>query len=239
MWQLSSSGLIVSGEKETIVGPTQDRRNGTKTAVVYCHGAGGNETAITNAALTGQHKVAKALREHWPIINPVFGGEHWGSPLSVTRAETARSYMQTTLGAKSPKIILVGVSMGALQAMNYLKAYPANVAAVLLFIPMTDQTWIGNSVFVSIRNTAYGTYVAATHDPTSDPSTYVSLLPEVPVRAYYAPNDGLALPSYILNMEAKMPSYKAISVGNLGHSEAAIAAVDVVEMVSWLKSLGL
>lgn len=75
------------------------------------------------------------------------------------------------VGAKSGKVILVGLSQGALSVLGYAGRYPANVAAVQAYLPNTSLAASkANGGYTAQVNAAYGgNYTDATYGAQHSP----------------------------------------------------------------------
>jgi pimeloyl-ACP methyl ester carboxylesterase len=86
----------------------------------------------------GQASIGTALASVGFVCVAIFDeGNGWGNDAAVADIDTARLYLGT-LGCATDKVLLVGASMGAVDALNYTRAHPDRVAAVIGLIPGSD-----------------------------------------------------------------------------------------------------
>ena len=60
--------------------------------------------------------------------------KHWGNPCAIETLDKAWDYLRFNYNV-SDKLLLAGISMGAVLAMGYAKCFPGKVAAVACFAP--------------------------------------------------------------------------------------------------------
>jgi hypothetical protein len=212
-------------------GPTSAfNGSGAALPVIYCHGYGGVSFSCTNSSFTGQYPLFNALASQFAVAAGDFSSNAWGNPTAVGNVGSVQTWMQSTMGAASGKIALVGVSMGCDTALNYAKANPSNVACVVCVLPainVNDFAANNTGGYASSVNTAYGgTYSDSTNGPTSNPYHYAASFPtSIPVHLYYSTADTVALPTYVTTFISNCASATGTVVSTtLNHSEAAVAA---------------
>ena len=226
----SSMGLgrYAASEKDLFVATPTGWAGGIR-GVLFFHGATGTGPGCVDYTVPGTMRLLNAIAERFPVLSIDAGGpQAWGNTTARARAADGRTYLQGTWGAKSGPVLCVGESMGALLAMNYAKANPTHVAAVVGVIPVCDL----NDVVSNNRggaaaniNTAYGgTYSEGTHGPTGNPANYAASY-ATPTRLFYASDDTTVISSTVTAFAAAAQSVTASSLGALGHTEAAVDAV--------------
>jgi pimeloyl-ACP methyl ester carboxylesterase len=212
---------------------------GTVGGVIFCHGVGGTYAYSRDITKTGAYPLYDTLCNNFLTIAPQLGGDTWGNSTGNTRVGQAKTYLQTTEVAKSGKIAIVGLSMGAIVALNYTREFPTNVACVVGIIPVIDIEDIranNRSGLAAGINTAYGgSYVEATQGSTRNPSTYASTM-SVPTKLWYASDDATALASKVTAYASAATNVTTVSVGALGHTEAAIAAATITDIVAFINT---
>lgn len=224
------------GEWIADLAPVDYARDATIRGLIIDHGAAQDAfLAMTRSAagsaldLHGQYALVCELARNFPMVVPdLGGGQTWGNDTAINAVGQARTFLHGAGGAKAGKDVLVGVSMGFLAAMNYARAFPGNVAGVVGILPVSDLNDIvtnNRGGFAGNVHAAYGgTYVEAVHGLTHNPTNYAATI-TVPVRLYYAINDTIVIPSTVTGLAAAIPGATATSLGALGHTEDAIAAV--------------
>lgn len=230
------SGRYAASEQDVFVASQAGLGAGVR-GVLYFHGAGGSATNCRDYANIGELHLINALAEVFPVLSIDAGGtQNWGNATGVARAGDGRTHLQGTRAAKAGTVLVVGASMGAVTALNYAKANPTHVAAVVGLIPcvdLNDMVTNDRGGLASNINTAYSTYSEATHGPTSNPANYAASL-SVPTQLYYASDDTTAIPGAVTAFDTACASATAISVGALGHTQAAIDAAPRDDILRFL-----
>lgn len=228
----SGTGRAVSSQADVFAAPTQAWANpGTRPGVVFCHGALESALSIPNPNLAGQYPLLNALSSQFCVGIGDFSGNAWGNSTAQSNVSSMITWMQS-MGAKTGKVALVGVSMGTTTALNYAKANPSKVACVVSILPavnVNDFAANNRDGLASTVNAAYGgTYNDSTMGATYNPYVYASTFPSVPVALYYSTADSVALPTYVTSFLSACPTAigKAVST-TLDHSEAAVAAAPI------------
>lgn len=217
--------------------------------VVFVHGYG--DTAVSPMDISnklGQFELIETLTDAGlPVLTMDFGqtgvtpgGENgWGNATVVARLATAFTYMTgAPVGAKTGKILLVGVSMGNISAMNYAKANPTKVAGLVGVIPVVDMDDIYQNNRSNLRpsiEAAHGITYPAALPAGSNPATSQGSLSSVPTRLYYSTGDTVIIPSTVTTLATAIGA-AAIAHGSLEHSEASIQDIDMVDMAVWMKA---
>lgn len=236
----TSAGLsrATSGDNDIFLGPVGAWSPGGLPGVLFCHGA--NQTCYVSRATTttGQFALTNALGEAFSLaITDTGGTAAWGNNTSIAAVGQVKTWLQGTWGAKAGKVALVGVSMGAVTALNYARANPTLVSCVVVCIPVIDL----NDIVVNNRgslaasvNTAYGgTYNDGTDGPTHSPAQYAASF-TVPTLGYYSSDDTTAIASAVTTFDTACAAATFNSVGALGHSEAAVAAAPTSAILDFI-----
>lgn len=227
-----------AGEQDVYLADNAQWATGVRGAL-YLHGANADHAACRDYANLGELHLVNAVAELFPVLSIDAGGPTaMGNDTAIARIGDAVSYLQGARGAKAGKVILIGSSMGVLGALNYARANPTKVAAVLGVIPAIDLHDIvvnDRAGLAAAANASYGgTYSELTHGPMHNPASYAAFF-TVPTRLYYASDDAAAIPSAALAFTAACTSARAFSLGALGHTQAAIDAVPRAEVLRWLR----
>lgn len=174
--QRFGSNDVTSGEYYTALTPTGWQGDGTVPGVVVVHGYG-DSSAIgwSDSDHAGSVRIGRSLaRAGYPVVAADLGGQAtWGNTPIVSRIDDAITYLQTKMGAKTGKVVLVGVSMGGLNSLVYTYTKPANVACVVLIAAVSDVTWTVNNTTLntSINATYAGGWSEATYGASHNPMT--------------------------------------------------------------------
>lgn len=193
--------------------------------VVYCQGlyAPMDQTAITAIANT----LRAILSYGFSIVVPNLLG-YWGNATGNSRIIDALAYARANLGATNAPAIIVGASHGAGSAMRFTAQQPAMVSAVVGIIPALDyqQLRVNDPLGLGIRSSidaAFGvTYPAALPALTS-PMTRTAELSAKPIQLWTASDDPVSVNHATFSAAVGAETH---NLGALGHSDAAMAAVD-------------
>jgi pimeloyl-ACP methyl ester carboxylesterase len=137
-----SIGVTTTNEKELVVRPREIVPAGTHTGIIAIHGHGGDamtwQIGEPNATPLGPH--VHTLAGHGNIVQSIdAGGPSAFANVAAMNAITAaynRLISPTGLGAKGPKVALMGWSMGGGAVLNWCRRNPTLVSKVLLWTPM-------------------------------------------------------------------------------------------------------
>lgn len=192
------------------------------------------------------------------------GSWHWGNPGAMARMEAARAWVQDPAGlwrAKPGKVGCAGSSMGGVTSINFWRYNPANVAAVITTIPVGDLDDIrdydrSSQGFRASINLAYGLPVNSTRTfpvtagmPASsgqaslpatagqaNPATHLSELATMPYFCgAYSSDDPIISPPTVTTVANATLTRIARSCGALGHSEAAIGAMNIDDAITFMQ----
>lgn len=199
MTQHSSRGVGYSAttptEGQLLAKDTHAALDGTRRGVLCFHGHAGDCGQYQPASTSlGAH--VEALVDYLDVVVLAIddaGGAAWSDQTAMDRATDGYTYL--TARAKSPKILVVGWSMGGLTALNWIKRNPTLVAAAWLWAPCSDLDWANSTAAYS---PAYGGTVANNAGWTTEigaafPS-YSSSSVGFRVRDEYASWRGLGIP---------------------------------------------
>jgi pimeloyl-ACP methyl ester carboxylesterase len=240
-------GNLRAANTTIITRPRLAKGDGTVRGFIYAHGAGGTASMWTDAA--GQLLLGRVLSQRYIVLADDWaGGLAWGNDNAVTDMNTANTFLPLFGASTMPKIV-GATSMGGLQSIRYAAKYPTQVAGLLLLVPALNLNEIRGAI-ASTRadqDTAWGVTYAVTPviPEPAGPSASINMLTlasqiQCPVFLAYAPDDTIVSPASAIAFvnAVNANAYPAavatlISVGNLGHSDAAvIAAVPWAE--AWL-----
>jgi alpha-beta hydrolase superfamily lysophospholipase len=224
------------GTKGTEIGQSVVARrfvgDATRPAALFCHGRGTTPLEVTDP--TWGQGVSKALAEAgYPVLAGTLSGTApWGNDASQAKLADARTYAQGTLGAASGKVGLVGLSMGALTALNWTRANPTLVACIALLIPVTDLDYLhannvngwAAEIEAAYTNLAGYNAAVATHDPNQNTSSHAS---GPPIKVWYSSTDTSAVTA---RQQAFITAVgcPSVSLGAVGHALTGLDAQQVV-----------
>ena len=225
---------IVTNEGDSIMLPKMYRPNNALRGHMYIHGAGElSDSPIGQGPMQDLAKLYPTISMDLGQTAVTPGGtDGWSNAIVLSRISTGRTYLQGTLGAKTGKIFLSGVSMGAGGALCWAAHNPTLIAAVFVIIPaigLTDIYTNNRSGLQSSINLAYGgTYSSTATDATYTPSSiqasrdvyYMginspSMFTSFPIIMWYGTADPTAIPANVTGF--------ATSVNNAGGNVTIVA----------------
>lgn len=168
----------------------------------------------------------------------------FGNDTAVTRAGQLKTFIQAApFLARAGKVAIMAGSGGATAAINYARANPALVSALLLFCPLTDlqdfhDLRVDATITAAEVETAYGGAAAyATALPTHSPvvGTNPNPLAPIPMRIYYSTNDPYIPVSTVTAFQAKVLASGGkcdiASLGPVGHSAQNMNVLDAANFL--------
>jgi pimeloyl-ACP methyl ester carboxylesterase len=259
-----SFGEVIAGEGLCTFLP-RSWTAGDSRAVIFCHSLGGTALQGSTPDVTpGSAKFINGIAKKFPVVVTDLGGPGTcGNADAVAAIGLAKTWAETYLGADSGSALLAGASMGGWAMLNY--AADNAVGAVVGVNPRISLAdvrnnnrpngWTGTSQNVPFNtdtiNAAWGLAANSTGDypahgsslvalpAGADPNTRTAELVGLRALYYYASDDPTMLPSILATHVANIgPPAVARSVGALGHSDAAIGAVPVDDVIDWFLAAG-
>lgn len=213
---VSSSGRFMPGVKDAIVKPygTSDH-----PVIVYGHGAGGDASE------------AVGMRGYYAVENLVMGLAAEGyevRSITGTHLYGNAEHKSRMMATGATNSIPIGCSMGAMASLIYAAAYP--VSRVVGIIPVVDPETVRNTQDALLQiNEAWGVTPQQPLPPEAD---IMNLEWSCPVQLWYAYDDPF---SYNIDLFLDTHPYvDGHDVGPLGHSQNAIAAVDLQTVLDFL-----
>lgn len=216
------------------------RRSVPRPAVVFCHGYNGTAQQASGEEYMGIEQVLTALSNK--LLLPVVaatGADGFGNAISKTESiDDALTYARANLNASNAKAVLVGISMGTAVALDYAADHPDRVACVIAILPVIDQqairdanTVVGGQNLRNAIDTAHGVVYPAPLPAGVDVATRTAALQGFPIQLWYASGDAV---SVNVGTFAAAVNCEIHDVGALGHTPAAIVAVDKAQVVSFV-----
>lgn len=179
------------------------------------------------------------------VIDATVAG--WGSDLTghdaVGAIETTRTYL-ANLGCATDKIVLVGASAGVMDALNYTRTYPSQVAALIGIMPASDLDDFRDNNRASARaniNTAWGMTVGSTSatealpsraNPNTTTNAATIASSGAVIAFYYSTGDTVVIPSTVESLATKLGITPTIISTSVDHSDALFGLVDVDEIIA-------
>lgn len=220
---------IKSAENGITAVPRLYKPTGTKRALVVCHGYG--ELGVTSLTSAQRPVLQSAVESGLAAVETdLTGTAGWGSSAVQTAIGEAIAHAQSTLGGKADKVLLWGISMGGLGALNYLvNEGPSKVAALALTVPVVDLVYEhDNNVdgFAASIEAALGIAGAYAGNPAVTPfdpiqNTEAIAASGVPIKVWYASNDTIAITA---RQQAFIEAVgcESVNSGAVGHTYSAI-----------------
>lgn len=230
-------------EAQVLFKPRSYRANQSRLGVVLCSQHGGApKNFIEPTYRTLPDAIASA---GMPVAIPStriggVDGVSWGNNQAKQDIDEMRVlYLQSAsvLNCRQDKIGLVGISMGAFQALNWAVYHIPQVAGISLIVPgLALDNAYNRNLFGTARaeiEAAYGgpsPYLGSLYDHS--PTYYAEYLTGVPIRIWYAPDDDVAWAAFVEDFATRVgPSCTIHSLGNVGHN---VTAAPVNEVAAWM-----
>lgn len=177
----------------------------------------------------------------YPVLSPNLAGNAFGNDTALSRMDDAKNYLQTAMGAKAGKVILMGGSMGGGTCMAWARAHLASVACMVLYIPLSDMQDIKDNNRAGLAATLDGAYPGgwsnAVHGAAHNPLVFASQLAGIPIQLWYATDDTIVIPSTVQALIA------AIGGSNLevhtvvgGHADTSAGNIPATQVVSFIQA---
>lgn len=228
-------GQYRSAETHLFVTDRMYKRTATHRGIIYCHGAG--STAIPADGGFGGAQILALAAAGYPVISCDLGGTlTWGNDTAFAAVDDAWAYLKSAFGAKTDKVGLIGVSMGALTALGWARQHLSSVFAVAASIPVLDldDVYQGNKgSYRADIGTAHGVTYPTTIPTLSTRSPVAfgsSDLAGLPLKCWSSSNDPIATVTSLASAWAGAGSTKTVvDLGAVGHNGATIDPQAVVQ----------
>lgn len=234
------SNAVASGVEHLLMVPEGWTGDGSKMGLVYLHGALNTSRQMVDGVTYPGTKAlfAAIVAAGYPLLG-VTTGDTWGNDTAMTRIDAAKTYLQSTVGAKAGAIGLLGGSMGGCNALNWAKRNLASTACVVGMVPVSDTSDIhtnNRGGLTTNINSAYGTWSEATYGAARNPVTFAAAgdLAGLDYLAFGATSDAVCLPATVEAVVTSIggtASYVAVAGG---HSDAAIANISAATVIAFL-----
>lgn len=240
-------GRVQASEGDFYLTGRLAKRDQSARAVLWCHqGATLASSLYDRTNQSGTAALLEAIADAGYLVagqdlgamNPM------GNNTAKTRTGSTVTWAQTAaIGASSSKpVVLVGISQGFVAAVRWAAANPTLVAAFVGVLPFWDMRGEYASNALGLRaqiQTAWG-ITHPTPLPTgasANDSDNTTPLAAKPAYVAYATDDGICTPTHAGEIVAAFAGSTSVSLGALGHTNAAIAAVDKPSLISWLRTV--
>lgn len=180
--------------------------DGTKRAVILCHGLNGE---ATNAIDFPDPVLDEMVRRGHLCATPDLGGKAtWGNDSAQGMLLTIINYLIANWGAKAGGALLWAGSMGTLVSMNFLRGPNAGlISALAAALPCVDladmhDNAVARSVSATNIEAAFGGTLAGyqaalpTHSPAANVAAYQGALKDK-IKLWKSPNDSVVIPGVV------------------------------------------
>lgn len=213
-----------------------------KTGVILAHGALATADYFLTDSDARQLADRITMRQIPGVATDLGGQLTWGNDTLVSRMNDTLTFFNSNLGARTDRVVVVGLSMGGTSVLNWIRNWSANdyanlskVAAIALFVPAVDV----NDIYVndrmglaaSIDNAYSGSGGWVANQATADPANFASGYSSVPIRIWYSGDDPIIIPSIVEAWGANAGA-TLTNIGNVGHT---INGVDFEDVASWIQ----
>ena len=236
MWASYGRGRYAVGEADVIVRPSVYAP--PKPAVLHIHGVeAGNGAADWMNVPSRNHIFDGITDAGYTIVSCDLGGSAtWGNSVSQARIQDAYTYSQTLSGVADGPAILLGQSMGGLNALIFAKNNSSLVRSAVLLIPVCNLADLAMSQFEAAITASIGaTYSEAAHGAQLNPVTFGAALNGIPMQLWYGTTDTLCKPQDALALAALAPSIQLMPLAG-GHAESTVASIDAASIVQFMDS---
>ncbi len=226
---------VHSGEADMRILPKYPGAAGSQVGILFCHSAG--STAIEPTTPNWAAFILPLATAGHPILATDLGGTTtWGNDTVVSRITEAKAYLHSAMGAKTGKIVLVGMSMGGLAAMVWAAQNPTLVAAfvgVAAVCDVTDIVTNNRAGTAASVNSAYsGGWSQATYGAVHNPTTLAAAgsLAAIPALIFTGTEDPLVIPATVDTLVSHMPLGTRVPV--VGQHTIPVPVDPIVEFVA-------
>jgi predicted esterase len=235
------SGQYATGESH-FAGWDRAYKTGGR-GIIWAHSAGSSTSQEPWLPANNSLPLMQALGSlGCPIMAGDFAGNStWGNDNAQARITDAWTWLKSQYGAKTDKVILAGVSMGGINVLNWARANPTLVQAILLFYPVVNlqaqHDGTGGALAINMTS-AYGdsTTLFAAAAPSHDPAQHASSYMGVPIYMGHSDVDtivGSANQSAFATAVGGSALTERVYTG-AGHAD--MTKPDVAEVQSWIAS---
>lgn len=216
-----TTGKIKAGQYEYLWVPN---RITSDTGLVLCHGSGQpyEYALLTNSGST--QIPAWAAWSGIPCVAAEMDDQAWANDSAMADVDAAISYMASTTGVRSDRVLILGASMGGATAIRYTLNNPSKVAACVGIIPLTNLVGFYNNNVGGAQPqiaTAWGVTAPAALPAAADIQSQAANL-AVPTQLYYSGSDATINPADTTAFAAAA-GITPVNVGTQGHSEGTIS----------------
>lgn len=243
MRRVTSLG-IYGTERAGLIHDKAYKGDGTKRAVIVCHGLNGE--AFNAIDYPDPIVDEMAARGHMCMTPDLGGKATWGNDASQTKLLDAITYLNSHWGVKTGGVLLWAGSMGTLVSLNFMRGANAGlVRGVAVGLPAVDLADLHDNATARTLNaanieTAYGGAASfatarASHNPMENTAAYQSLASRI--HLWNSSNDQVTIPERVAAF-ASATGISTTSVGDQPANGHAIPASAAKGIADFLEGLG-
>lgn len=238
----SSVSRVTSGQQDTIWTP-RTPRTGT-CGVILLPGSGNPRAYMDSVVQPASFKLAAELASLGiPCITSDFYLNSWAKDLTMTAITNAWNTLKAAFPLmRTDKVCLIGGSMGGGSCARWSQLNAASTACVVGLIPAYDIKYEYDNIpaLVAPIETAWGFTGAANFPAAANNRANVAAATGVPILTFYAGNDTTVPPAGVTGYHDAAGGLltNRTNVGNLGHTDAAIAAASPTTIAQFLVANG-
>jgi len=232
-------GKATAGDKDAIFTPRVPRIGAR--GILLCHGAGfGVDEWYDTTVNPHSVMIAAALASAgFTCFASDFGMGTWGNATGVARLDAGATFLKSLPNVAQDKVMLLGVSMGNQNAVQYAINHPNNVAAIAAIEGVSSITDIYNNDRGGNRNgiqNAWQVAFPAALPAQADTSLNNNWVPAqgIPYKVYYSTADTVVLPNTVTDLAAKLGGTAEIISTTLDHSDANVGQVPIDDLIAFL-----
>lgn len=225
---MRSQYATVAGEPFVFMGKPQSWYDGSR---ICLFSVGYSGTAVS--ALSGETgKLMRKIAEVMPVASLNAGGlGTMGNDTAVNSIEAAAQALRTLYGPRTPPFVLVGISMGFADMMNWARTHQGQVSGAIGGVGLTDLQAVydanpdlGGGVMAQTEvNAAYGGAFTPAIAAVRSPKNFAANM-SFPITYLYSTDDPLISPasSAVFGALSNVEDY---SLGPVQHGTTAIKAI--------------
>lgn len=226
-------GRSTVGQRDAFLAP---RVRQARVPVIYLHGAGSTAGEAVGELVPSVRPILYEVAASGFTVTAPTATAQWGNATSVSRTGDNITWNRTSLGSTNDPVVLIGASHGGTGALRWISENPGTVACAVIIIPAVDMEDIRTNNPSGLRasidaawGVTYPTPLPAGVNPAQNTADYMG----IPIQIWYATDDVICTPATVTAFGASVGA-EMHSLGNLGHTDAAVAAVDKAQVVSFI-----
>lgn len=210
--------------------------------VMLCHGAGAPFEFMGLANQPASVKIAAAVASAGiPCMAGPFGNDAWGNDTAMGEMDEAVAEFPNHIpGLNTSRILVLGVSMGAGGAARYSILNPTIVAGVIGIIPAFNfvYEWDNVPAVRASLGAAWGVTYPTPLPADADNLANAAAAVDIPLLAAYSTADTTVPAAGVEAYADAVGGTKQIISTTLNHSDAAVAAMPINEIIQFLVANG-